>query len=38
VRIGPMGEDLMRAVTHLDVTTEQVAKAAAAVRAVVEAA
>ena len=38
VRIGPMGEDLMRAVTHLDVTTEQVAEAAAAVRAVVEAA
>ena len=38
VRIGPMGEDLMRAVTHLDVTTEQVAKAAAAVRAAVEAA
>ncbi len=38
VRIGPMGEGLMRAVTHLDVTTEQVAKAAAAVRAVVEAA
>jgi threonine aldolase len=38
VRIGPMGEDLMRAVTHLDVTTEQIAKAAAAVRAVVEAA
>jgi len=38
VRIGPMGEDLLRAVTHLDVTTEQVAKAAAAVRAVVEAA
>ena len=38
VRIGPMGEGLMRAVTHLDVTTEQVAEAAAAVRAVVEAA
>ena len=38
VRIGPMGEDLMRAVTHLDVTTEQVAEAAAAVKAVVEAA
>ena len=38
VRIGPMGEDLMRAVTHLDVTMEQVAEAAAAVKAVVEAA
>ncbi len=38
VRIGPMGEGLMRAVTHLDVTTEQVAEAAAAVKAVVEAA
>ncbi len=37
VRIGPMGEGLMRAVTHLDVTTEQVAEAAAAVKAVVEA-
>ena len=36
VRIGPMGEGLMRAVTHLDVTTEQVAEAAAAVKAVVE--
>ena len=38
VRIGPMGEGLMRVVTHLDVTTEQVAEAAAAVKAVVEAA
>ena len=38
VRIGPMGEGLMRAVTHLDVTTEQVAEAAAAVKAAVEAA
>jgi threonine aldolase len=33
-----MGEGLMRVVTHLDVTTEQVAEAAAAVKAVVEAA
>ena len=38
VRVGPMGESLIRAVTHLDVTTEQVAEAAAAVKAVVEAA
>ncbi len=38
VRVGPMGESLIRAVTHLDVTTEQVAEAATAVKAVVEAA
>ena len=38
VRLGPMGEGLMRAVTHLDVTMEQVAEAAVAVKAVVEAA
>ncbi len=37
VRIGPMGEGLIRAVTHLDVTAAQVAVAAAAVKAVVEA-
>ena len=37
VRVGAMGEGLIRAVTHLDVTTEQVAEAAAAVKAVVEA-
>lgn len=38
VRIGPMGKGLMRVVTHLDVTTEQVAEAAAVVKEVVEAA
>jgi len=36
VRVGPMGGGLIRAVTHLDVTTEQVQEAAAAVKAVIE--
>ena len=35
VRIGPMGEHLMRAVTHLDVDTAGVEEAAQALRAVV---
>ncbi len=37
VRVGPMGAGLIRAVTHLDVTTAQVEEAAAAVKTVVEA-
>ena len=35
VRIGPMGDHLMRAVTHLDVDTAGVEEAAQALRAVV---
>jgi len=36
VRVGPMGDGLIRAVTHLDVTTAQIEEAAAAVKTVVE--